>query len=78
MNTTTAIIAILAAVMIVPVVLLARKWFNNRDRFMHIYQGQTEDPDQIVVRMRKSRRDRRRGREPIAKAGGHTYKRSRR
>jgi hypothetical protein len=31
-----------------------------------------------VVRMRKSRRDRRRGREPIAKTGGHTYKRSRR
>lgn len=77
MNTTAAIIAILAAVMIVPV-LLARKWFNNRDRFMHIYQEQTEDPDQIVVRMRKSRRDRRRGREPIAKTGGHTYKRSRR
>jgi hypothetical protein len=78
MNTTAATIAILVAVMIVLVVLLARKWFDNRDRFMHIYQEQTEDPDQIVVRMRKSRRDRRRGREPIAKTGGHIYKRSRR
>jgi hypothetical protein len=78
MNTTAALIAILAAVMIVPVVLLARKWFNNRDRFIHIYQEQTEDPDQIAFRMRKSRRDRRRGREPIAKTGGHIYKRSRR
>ena len=75
---TLAVVAILAAVMIVPAVLLARKWFNNRDRFVHIYQGQPEDPEQIVVRMRKSRRDRRRGREPIAKTGGHTYKRSRR
>ena len=78
MNTTVALIAILTAVMIVPVVLLTRKWFNNRDRFMHIYQEQTEDPDQISVRMRKSRRDRRRGREPISRTGGHTYKRSRR
>ena len=78
MNTTAALIAILTAVMIVPVVLLTRKWFNNRDRFIHVYQEQTEDPDQIAVRMRKSRRDRRRGREPISKTGGHTYKRSRR
>jgi hypothetical protein len=78
MNTTTALIAILVAVMFIPVALLARKWFSNRDKFMHIYREQTEDPDQTVVRMRKSRRDRRRGREPIAKTGGHTYRRSRR
>ena len=72
------VIAILTVVMIIPLVLLARKWFNNRDRFVHIPKGQTEDPEQIEIRMRKSRRDRRRGREPIAKTGGHIYKRSRR
>ena len=78
MKTMAVVIAILAAVMIVPVVLLVRKWFNNRDRFVHIPQGQIEDPEQIEIRMRKSRRDRRRGREPISKTGGHIYRRSRR